>query len=297
MDVQWSLVLFAALSAWGAGAYAASVIFGEWLGWAKQVAKPALIVSAAALIVGALASMTHLGHLDRIFGVLSNPASGIFVEGLSAALLVLIIVVILVARARKASPIAIKGVATVGLVPAIVLTVAVGSSYLMPARPAWSVLALPLLSVGTAAVLGCLTVFALNALVGGEVDDASRTRSASGLKKVTMAVLAVQAVLLAAYVVSVGMAPFPDQSRSVERIVAGDLSVLFWGAVVVLGVAVPLAASLTQRRRLDAVDGSEALASSGGVLLAAALVCAVVAAAAFRVVMFSLGSSVIAFGF
>lgn len=291
-------MFFAALSAWGAGAYLAAVVFGEWLGWAKQALKPALVVSAAALVVGALASMTHLGHLDRIFGVLSNPASGIFVEGLSAALLVLIIIVLLVAQARQAKGSAIKTIATVGLVPAIVLTVAVGSSYLMPARPAWSLPTLPLLSVGTAAVLGCLTVLALNALVKGNEDKAALARSAAGLKKVTLAVLIVQTVLLAAYLVTVGAAPFQEYSRSVERIAAGDLAPLFWGAVVVLGIVVPFAAVLFQGRgHVQVSDDQATSAVAGGALLAVALVCAVAAAVAFRMVMFSIGSSVIVFGF
>lgn len=298
METQWSLVLFAVLSAWGTGTYAVAVVAGAWLGLARQALRPCLIMSAAALVVGALASMTHLTHLDRIFGVLSNPGSGIFVEGLSAGLLVIVIAAYLVASARQARAGALKALATVGLVPAVVLAVAVGTSYLMPSLPAWNTAALPLVSLGTALLLGCLTVLAANALAKGG-DGAERAKAAAMLKKLTLVAVAVQAVLLAGYVASVGMAAYQDYSRSAERIVGGDLALLFWGAVVVLGLVVPLAAALAQKRgdTQPAADGQAVALGGGAAIVVGALACVLIAAVAFRVIMFALGTSVISFGF
>lgn len=293
MEVQWSLVLFAALSALGAGAYAAVAVFGELMGMAPKAKRPCLILSAVALVVGALASMTHLGHLERIFGVLSNPASGIFVEGLSAGLLVVVIVVCLVAAARGASDKILKGLAVVGLVPAVVLTIAVGSSYLMPAKPAWDVAALPLLSVGTAAALGCTTYLAL----------ASRTASAAEKGRLAFACTAailVQAVLLVLYVAMVAGAGYQDFSRSAGRMLAGDLAPLFWIGAVVLGVVVPISISIVEQRaakKAAALGGGSTVSASGVVAPFAAVACLLLAAVAFRVIMFSMGSSIIAFGF
>lgn len=294
MEIQWSLVFFAALSAWGAGAYAATAVFGELMGIAPQAKRSCLVLSAAALVVGAVASMTHLGHLDRIFGVLSNPASGIFVEGLSAGLLVVVIVVWLVAMARGASAKAEKAIAVVGLVPALILTVAVGSSYLMPSKPAWDVMALPLLSVGTAAALGCATYLA----VAARTADADERRR---LASVCVVAVIVQTILVAAYLAMVAGAWYQDYSRSIERVISGDVAPLFWGGVVILGMAAPLAISVLEARSSRAIRSSEgggvAVSGSLAALPLAAVACLLLAAIAFRVVMFSLGSSIISFGF
>lgn len=293
MEIQWSLVLFAALSAWGAGTYAATAIFGELLGKAPAAKKPGLILSAVALIVGALASMTHLGHLDRIFGVLSNPASGIFVEGLSAGILVVIIAVYLVALARNASAGALKAIAVVGLVPAVILTIAVGSSYLMASKPAWDVMALPLLSVGTAAVMGMVTFLAIAAKSAPAADRALLSRAA-------LVTVIIQAVLVVCYLAMVAGAGYPDPSRSVERVVAGDMAPLFWGGVVALGLAVPLVASLMEGRNAStsaSASGEAASANGMTAFLFVAVICLILAAIAFRVVMFSIGSSIIDFDF
>ena len=73
---------------------------------------------------------------------------------------------------------------------------------------------------------------------------------------------------------------------------------LFWLAVVVLGVAVPFAATLAQRRGLALAASGEAVARSrAAVTLGVAALCMVVAVIAFRVIMFSLGSSIIDFEF
>ena len=180
MEIQWSLVIFAAFICWGAGTYVAAVAFRGLLGASERIMRPAFVLSAVAVVVGAVASMTHLGHLDRIFGVLSNPASGIFVEGLSSAVLVVVAAAYLVAAGRKASSGVLRALAVVGVVPALVVVFAVGSSYLMVARPAWDVPALPIASVTAALSMGAVTVLAIDAFTArGARDAAGEERAAS----------------------------------------------------------------------------------------------------------------------
>ncbi|OUO92531.1 hypothetical protein B5F40_01165 [Gordonibacter sp. An230] len=286
MEIQWSLVFFAAFICWGAGIYAMTVVFRGLFKAPERIVAPAFVVAAVTVVVGAIASMTHLGHIDRIFGVLSNPGSGIFVEGLSAALLVMIVIVYLVAEARKASAGTLRALAIVGVVPAFVVTFAVGSSYLMVARPAWNVVVLPLVSITTALSLGSVTVLAIDALTAGRAKDADvEAPAAKRMDAFALALVAVHAVAVAAYAVSVATAPYQDASRSAARMLTGDMALLFWGVVVVLGIGAPLAALLVRNRK------------GASVALAAAAVCMVAAAVAFRVIMFSLGSSIIDFGF
>ena len=299
MEVQWSLVFFAALSLWGAGTFSVYAVVSEWLGHARYIRRPVLVLSMAVLIVGALASMTHLGHLDRIFGVLSNPGSGIFVEGLSAGLLVVLIAIMLVAIARNAGDNTMRALATVGLVPALVLAIAVGASYLMPAKPAWDVVALPLLSITSAFVMGALTVFAAMLLAKAPAET-DREKAVSLMKKIALVAIGLQVIAVVVYLGSVAGAPFQEYSRSAARIMSGDLALLFWLAVIALGLAVPPAATILPKAKDSQAspDGAAAAVQKrNGYLLAIAALCAVVAAIAFRVVMFSIGSSVIIFGF
>ncbi len=299
MEIQWSLVIFAAFICWGAGTYVAAVAFRELLGASERIMRPAFVLSAVAVVVGAVASMTHLGHLDRIFGVLSNPASGIFVEGLSSALLVVVAAAYLVAAGRKASSGVLCALAVVGVVPALVVVFAVGSSYLMVARPTWDVPALPIVSVTAALSMGAVTVLAIDAFTArGARDTAGEERVASRMGVATLALIGIQAVAVAAYAASVATAPYQEASRSAARMLAGDMAPLFWLAVVVLGVAVPFAATLAQRRGLALAASGEAVARSrAAVTLGVAALCMVVAVIAFRVIMFSLGSSIIDFEF
>ncbi|RDB70720.1 DmsC/YnfH family molybdoenzyme membrane anchor subunit [Eggerthella sinensis] len=300
MEVQWSLVFFAAFICWGAGTYLATVLFRELFKAPERVVGPAFVLSAVAVVIGAIASMTHLGHLDRIFGVLSNPGSGIFVEGLSSALLVMIVIVYLVAAARKASNGVLRVLAIVGVVPALVAAFSVGSSYLMAARPAWNVYALPLLSVATALSMGGVTALAINALTSGKAKDAAvELRIAKRMSASTVLLIAIHAATILVYVMTVAAAPFQDETRSATRMLAGDTAVLFWVAVVALGVIAPLIAALMQNRKSSVASASgEAVGrSSMGYLLAAAVACSVIAVIAFRVIMFTLGSSIINFGF
>lgn len=300
MEIQWSLVVFAAFICWGAGTYLAAIAFRELFQAPDRIAKPAFILSAVTVVIGAAASMTHLGHLDRIFGVLSNPGSGIFVEGLSSALLVALVIVYLIAAARKASPATLRVLALVGIVPALVVTFAVGSSYLMVARPAWNVMALPFISITAALSMGSLTVLAIHALTAGKAKDAlGEALAAKRLSMVTIATIALQAVAVIVYVASVATAPYQDPTRSAVRMISGDVALLFWIAVVTLGIVVPFAATFAWSRKSAAVSvsGEAAGRSSIALALAIAVGCAVIAVVAFRVIMFSLGSSIIDFGF
>lgn len=297
MEIHWSLVFFAAFICWGAGTYLATMAFRELFKAPERIVGPAFILSAAAVVVGAIASMTHLGHLERIFGVLSNPTSGIFVEGLSSALLVALVFVYMAAAIRKASAGTMRALAIVGVVPALVVTFAVGSSYLMVARPAWNAIALPLVSITAALSMGGVTVLAINALAARK--DNSEEGDAQAVKRMgtaALALLAAHAVAVAFYAASVASAPYQDATRSAARMLSGDMAPLFWGVVVILGIGVPLVALLAQSRKKASSDDSAGRARVA-FALAFAAVCMLLAVIAFRVIMFSLGSSIIDFGF
>ena len=71
MEIQWSLVLFTALS--GAGAWlVACAGLDAFKGLAKKTVVPAVVTGIVLIIVGGIASATHLSHVDRIMAVLAH---------------------------------------------------------------------------------------------------------------------------------------------------------------------------------------------------------------------------------
>lgn len=61
MEIQWSLVLFTALTGMG-GCMFACVAADEFLGRAKAAAFPAAVAALVIAVAGGLASVTHLSH-------------------------------------------------------------------------------------------------------------------------------------------------------------------------------------------------------------------------------------------
>ena len=143
MEIQWSLVLFTALTGMG-GCMFACVTADEFLGRAKAAAFPAAVAALVIAVVGGLASVTHLSHPDRIMGALSHPTSGIFTEALLVGCLCVCVVVYLVLVKREAAAGARKAVAVIGAVFGLLLSFMAGESYLMEARPNWCSQLLPL---------------------------------------------------------------------------------------------------------------------------------------------------------
>lgn len=153
MEIQWSLVLFTALS--GAGAWlVACAGLDAFKGLAKKTVVPAVVTGIVLIIVGGIASATHLSHVDRIMAVLAHPAPGIFLEAdaprhrrrgcrrvpraVSAR------------RLRRGA----QGLGVVAVAMAAVFSYACGSSYMMSSQLAWNTVALPLGYLGTALAAG-----------------------------------------------------------------------------------------------------------------------------------------------
>lgn len=143
MEIQWSLVLFTALTGMG-GCMFACVAADEFLGRAKAAAFPAAVAALVVAVVGGLASVTHLSHPGRIMGALSHPTSGIFTEALLVGCLCVCVAVYLVLVKRGAGASARKAIAVIGAVFGVLLSFMAGESYLMEARPNWCSQLLPL---------------------------------------------------------------------------------------------------------------------------------------------------------
>jgi anaerobic dimethyl sulfoxide reductase subunit C (anchor subunit) len=285
MNIEWALVFFTLFVGLSVGTFA-GVVLTEWWGKAEQVRLPGAITALVALVIGGISSVLHLGHPERIFGALGHPTSGIFTEALLIGLFGLDIVAYMIAMRRNASGQARKTIATIGLVPAILLSFGVGYTYVLPSRPAWDTWILPVLYVVSAAVMGC---FSLSVLIASTKATGTNATTAATVNRTTLATLGIQALLLVAYLVHLSVAPYGDATRSAARVLTGDLAPLFWIGLVLIGLLAPM--MLMTRLRAKGAESFSLPLSSAQL----GLLCVLVAGVAFRVLMFSLGSSVRSF--
>ncbi len=274
MGNEWTLAFFTALAALGTGTFI-GVGASEWWGKAEYVRAPGAVMALVALACSGIPAILHLGHPERIFGALGHPTSGIFMEALLSGLTGLCLIAYLIALKKDASSQTRKKITLIGAVPAILLAFAVGDTYVMSSRPAWDTLILPLVYLASAGVMGC---FSLNLLLGRN----ESTRTTLTMKRTTLVALGIQAVLIVAYLVVLAVAPHPDVTRSATRVLAGNLALLFWVGIVLIGLLVPGALVVLQK--------AEKLSTSAGAMFG--LMCVFVGAIAFRLMMFNLGTNI-----
>ena len=272
MNIEWSLVFFTLFAGLAAGVFA-GITVAEWTGKAEHIRFPGAVLTLAALVVSGSSSVLHLGHPERIFGALEHRESGIFMEALLMGLFGLIVIFYLLALRRGASGLVGRLLATIGLIPAALLAFIVGATYMMPARPAWDTWLLPVVYLASAGVMGCFCIAML-------LSVRKEHPAAPALSKISLAFLAIQMVLTAAYLCYVAFAPYPDASRSAARVLTGDLAPLFWIGLVIVGFLVPGVIMLRAKKSESPVE------------IQFGLVCVLIAGVVFRAMMFSLGSAV-----
>ncbi len=160
MEIQWSLVLFTALTGMGGWMFAC-VAADEFLKKAPSNAFPASVVAIIAMIAGGLASVTHLSHPDRIMGALGHPTSGIFTEAVLVGLACVFIAIFLVLVKRNVSSSARRVVAVIGAIIGVVLSFSAGASYMMSAQLSWDTVLLPIGYMATSIPLGVAAYLAV----------------------------------------------------------------------------------------------------------------------------------------
>lgn len=280
MEIQWSLVFYTLLIGLGAGTFAVAAS-SEWWGKAERARLPGAITAIVSMALAGVASFLHLGHPERALGVLGNIQSGIGQEMLLAGLTGLLAVAYALMLWRGGPAGTRKIVAGAGMALAVILCAVMGASYMLPARPAWNTVFVPLLYLASAASLGLLAVFFW---VAARTPYAEREAAVKAVGKAGLIALAVQALVTVAYVIYLATAP----DVSVGRVLGGDLALVFWLGVVLVGLLVPLGfiAWLVSAKK-ELVPFTTAAATS--------LVCVFLGGIAVRVMFFLLGSRVLPF--
>lgn len=263
MEIQWSLVIFTTLAGAGAWGYAAFCV-GALKGDVKQDRTRVLmsVITLVMLVVGGLASVTHLSHPDRIMAVLAHPTVGIFAEALFVGLVAIAVLAYLLAARRGAGQGVQKALLGVGAVLCVLLSIMLGYSYMMAARPAWNTILLPIAYMLTATSGGTALFLAVAAL--GKEDGAALSLGA----KLMMGAAALVALSALAY-------------GAVSGTLTADAA-LFWLVVVLCGAVVPAVVGYcVLKRPVQALT-----------LGLAALAFALIGCAAFRCLMWTVGAGV-----
>lgn len=267
MEIQWSLVLFTAITGMGACLFSFSTL-QALLGRGKMPDKTVCIVSFALLVVGGCISVTHIMyHLDRIVEALSHPTSGIFIEALGTGIMCALIAVYFIMLIKDVSPAGRKVVAVIAMVVGVVFAFECGNSYYMGSRPAWTTYALPAGYCLTALAGGA----ALNLLLKALGKSLAEEISFAGLLTAVGAGLGLVGALI--FVATAG-----------GYVAAGD-GALVWAVLMFVLLAVTLLLGVYSSKRTE-------IAVSVG---ACASVTALVGVVAYRVIMWLVGTPVLDF--
>lgn len=174
MTIQWSLVLFTLLT--GTAGWSFACVAWDRLSYSPNTEKKAPMaaaVSAIVMLIGGLASVTHLAHPENIMAALNRPASGIFIEATLTGLALICMVIFIILAARNSAVGAQKVFAVIGAILGIALSFSAGNSYVMATSASWSTPALPFAYLGTAMPAG-IALYACVVAKGADSDTAER---------------------------------------------------------------------------------------------------------------------------
>ena len=242
MMSDWLLVFFAAFVCTGSGltlALAAGEVREAPVAALTRTAAAALILFAA----GGVLVVLHLGRPEMIFGALGNPSTGIFREFVTFGLTALSLAAYLGALLRGAEAGTTRMLALAAALFAAALTLAVGSAYVMPWRPAWHTWTLILPFAGW-----MLTAAAFSLSFLSEEDEALNAR----IPIFSAGAAALLAVFTAVYLAAAGTG---GAESAAARVLFGDLAAPFWAAAL-LGLLPPaLLFAMKERARMISLAG------------------------------------------
>lgn len=263
IDIQWPLVLFTLFSGIGGGLLVPAGI-AQLTGKNNNKAQfAALVASLVLLVVGGCFSLLHLAAPHNVMAAVYNifSFSGISIELilLGVCFVIALVYVILVKRAPESA--ALKVMAVLGIIAAVLLLYFCGHGYIMSSRPAWDTEMLPIAYLGTSLAGGA---FAYGVVLGCS-QPAEDQCKAFGL------VALIEAIICACACALYSFAVIGDAAEA--------STVAFWGGVVVCGIVLMLIVGVVSYLKL--VPGNLMAVAVVG------LVIAVIAILAVRVVMWN----------
>ncbi|WP_139652119.1 NrfD/PsrC family molybdoenzyme membrane anchor subunit [Raoultibacter phocaeensis] len=225
---------------------------------------PAYGVGIAAVALGMLCLLLDLGRSDRALALFLQPTPSFITVGAFALVILMLIAAVLFAvwmlgalSLPKAAACAVRVCCMVAAAVVMVYTGLFLSS--MSSVPLWASPWLPVLFVASALSAGLALLVCVIVLTGSGDEFTTTLRR---IQKADAVIIVCELAVLALFVASAVFGG--DTARlSAERLIQGDLASVFWGCVVVLGLAAPLVLEAVNRAM-----NPYAVIATGGLVLA-----------------------------
>ena len=286
MEAQWPLIIFTLFVCLTCGIFGAMSILAL-KGQGRQLQFTSLISATVSLAIGGFGAFLHLEHWERIFNGFGHITSGITQELIGCvALAVIIVAWFVVLRGGKEIP---KALAWITLAVAVLMLVATGHSYLMPARPAWGI-ALIVFYVANACLLGAVAMWLISIMKKDEASEGSSIQFAIVGSVVQLAAMAVYTIACSMtkfadfgfYADPTSMTTAPTHVDSLLAImVSGDGALMFWCSIACAVVAL-----------VCAIAAKKKVGASKPYMIIAVIV-AIASSILFRVLFYQLGFAMV----
>lgn len=286
MEAQWPLIIFTLFVCLTCGIFGAMSILAL-KGQGRQLQFTSLISATVSLAIGGFGAFLHLEHWERIFNGFGHITSGITQELIGCvALAVIIVAWFVVLRGGKEIP---KALAWITLAVAVLMLVATGHSYLMPARPAWGI-ALVVFYVANACLLGAVAMWLISIMKKDEASEGSSIQFALVGSVVQLAAMAVYTIACSMtkfadfgfYADPTSMTTAPTHVDSPLAImVSGDGALMFWCSIACAIVAL-----------VCAIAAKKKVGASKPYMIIAVIV-AIASSILFRVLFYQLGFAMV----
>lgn len=286
MEAQWPLIIFTLFVCLTCGIFGAMSILAL-KGQGRQLQFTSLISATVSLAIGGFGAFLHLEHWERIFNGFGHITSGITQELIGCvALAVIIVAWFVVLRSGKEIP---KALAWITLAVAVLMLVATGHSYLMPARPAWGI-ALVVFYVANACLLGAVAMWLISIMKKDEASEGSSIQFALVGSVVQLAAMAVYTIACSMtkfadfgfYADPTSMTTAPTHVDSLLAImVSGDGALMFWCSIACAVVAL-----------VCAIAAKKKVGASKPYMIIAVIV-AIASSILFRVLFYQLGFAMV----
>ena len=250
-----------------------------------------LVASAVAMAIAGIGVFFHLEHWERIFNGFGHITSGITQELIGVVVMAAAIVVFFLMVKRSEEGVAPKWCGWMAVVVSAVMVFVMAHSYMMPSIPVWNNVPYILFFLANMLVIAALSGLLVSYVKGDEASGALCDKAVLP----TLGIYALVIVICLVFNIGLGSSAYaqvgyyfdptlPDVAMSdpaavLLSVVSGENAPLFWGGVVVVGLAIPAALTLVSRKRNDSASARVGVAG-------VSLLCLITGGVCWRVLLY-----------
>ncbi|HEX7567402.1 MAG TPA: DmsC/YnfH family molybdoenzyme membrane anchor subunit [Anaerolineaceae bacterium] len=235
MEIQWMLVLYSLFMGLSIGPFALLALT-DACEKRPALCKWASLVGLSCIILAGIAAFAHLLKPLAAINIFNNLASPMARETVFVLLTGVVAAALAVMNLFNWLPGLRRMLAWFGLVLAVISVILIATIYLLPARPAWNSWLLPITLLTSSLINGLLLAWLLVAIVPKQGDETGLMELAAKLRSWALPVFAVYAIVTVVFFLMAA-----SQTGGITRLLVGDLALLFWLGLILVGLAAPAA--------------------------------------------------------